>query len=98
MTATGEWSKESYERSITFLPPCGHYRFPVAYRQTVEAIDSQSPPEFVCGCFTVDRERKRQMQDYVLALDAWLAGARPAAVAGELACRAVVPRGPLREA
>jgi hypothetical protein len=79
-----EWAQRIVERSINFACPCGHYLFPRPYLETLDAIGSATPRRFVHGCFTVDGERKRQMMDYVLCLDAWLAGARPDDAAGEL--------------
>ncbi len=79
-----QWAHQVVERSINWLPPCGHYLFPQPYLEAVSAIGSQAPPEFVHGCFAVQRVRKRQMMDYVLCLDAWLAGAEPQAAAREL--------------
>ena len=87
-----QWAEEVIERNIRFLPLCGHYRFPLAYREAVAAIGAEEAPNFVHGCFTVEGERKRQMADYVFCLDAWLAGATPAAAAAELnalACRII---------
>jgi hypothetical protein len=72
------------ERSINYACPCGHYRFPQPYLETLDAIGSATPRRFVHGCFTVDGGRKRQMMDYVLCLDAWLAGASPGDAAREL--------------
>jgi hypothetical protein len=79
-----EWAQRIAERSINFLPGCGHYLFPRAFLEAVSAIGSQSPPNFVHGCFTVERERKTQMMDYLFCLDAWLAGVGPEVAAGEL--------------
>ncbi len=79
-----EWARRIVERSISFACPCGHYLFPRPYLEVIEAIGSQTPPAFVHGCFTVGRERKRQMMDYVFCLDAWLAGASAEDAAREL--------------
>ncbi|HIJ64708.1 MAG TPA: hypothetical protein HPP77_02050 [Candidatus Hydrogenedentes bacterium] len=79
-----EWAQQVVERSINFLPGCGHYLFPQPQLEAVSAIGSETPPDFVHGCYTVERERKRQMMDYVLCLDAWLAGGSPDAVGAEL--------------
>ncbi len=79
-----KWAKEIVKRSINWLPGCGHYSFPQPFIEVVEAIGSQKPPEFVHCCFSVDRKWKRQMQDYVFLLDAWLAGASAEEAALEL--------------
>ena len=68
------WARQIVERSIQFACPCGHYLFPKPYLEVLDAIRAETPPTFVHGCFTVERERKRAMMDYVLCLDAWLAG------------------------
>ena len=79
-----EWAGQLVERSIQRACPCGHYLFPEPYLEALDAIGSETPPDFVHGCFTVERGRKRAMMDYVLCLDAWLAGAGPEAAAREL--------------
>jgi len=79
------WASRIVETSIRFLPACGHYMFPLAYLECVSAIGSQTPSDFAHGCFTIDADQKKAMQDYCLCLDGWLAGAAPEAVARELA-------------
>jgi|GEM_PF-875077 len=79
-----EWAQQIVERAINFSCPCGHYTFPQPYLEAISTIGSQTPPTFVHGCFTVERNRKRRMMDYCLCLDAWLAGAPPEAAADEL--------------
>jgi hypothetical protein len=79
-----DWAEQIVETPINFLPPCGHYLFPLAYLEAVSAIGAQEPPSFIHGCYTVERGRKERMQNYLLCLDAWLAGADPSAAAGEL--------------
>lgn len=79
-----EWARRIVERDINYIAPCGHYLFPKPYLETVSAIGSQTPPAIVHTCFTVERERKKEMTDYCLCLDAWLAGAPPEAPAREL--------------
>lgn len=79
-----EWAQQIVERSIHSACPCGHYLFPQPYLEAVSAIGFQTPPAFVHGCFTVERERKKQMMDYVFCLDAWLAGVGPEVAAREL--------------
>ncbi|HUT36315.1 MAG TPA: hypothetical protein VNE39_22695 [Planctomycetota bacterium] len=79
------WARQIVERSIQFACPCGHYLFPRPYLEALDAIGAETPATFVHGCFTVARERKRAMMDYVLCLDAWLAGAAAEDVARELA-------------
>jgi hypothetical protein len=84
---TPEWAQRVVERSLNFLPPCGHYRFPLAYLRALDAIGAETAPVFTYGCFTVDDRRKQQMLDYVFCLSAWLAGAAPRSSARELDCR-----------
>lgn len=79
------WARKIVEEGIGKLPPCAHYTFPRQYLAVVNAIGSESPPSFVPGCFTVEQERKKQMMDYCLCVDAWLAGASPEDPARELA-------------
>jgi hypothetical protein len=80
-----EWAQQIVGRAINYLPMCGHYLFPLVYQEAVRAIGSQTAPDFVHGCWAVERQRKKQMMDYVFCLDAWLAGAEPEVAAGELA-------------
>ena len=82
-----DWAQRIVETSIRFLPPCGHYLFPRAYLEAVTAIGSETPPAFVHGCYTVERERKELMTSYLFCLDAWLGGVNPDAAAGELLAR-----------
>jgi hypothetical protein len=79
-----QWARQIVERSINSACPCGHYLFPLPYLEVLDAIGTMAPPTFVHSCFTVERERKRQAQDYALCLDAWLAGAPCEAPASEL--------------
>jgi hypothetical protein len=79
-----EWARRLVERDINYVGPCGHYTFPKPQLETISAIGSQNPPAIVHTCYTVDSERKKQMMDYCLCLDAWLAGALPEAPAREL--------------
>lgn len=72
---------------IRCVAPCGHYTFPDSFLQAVSAIGSGEPPRLVHTCFTVDGRRKRRMLDYMLCLDAWLAGAAPQAPVRELVAR-----------
>ncbi|MDY7010522.1 MAG: hypothetical protein SVV80_07180 [Planctomycetota bacterium] len=81
------WAQQIVERSINFLPPCGHYLFPQPYMEAVGATGSQKPPVFLHSCYTADSQRKERMVDYVLCLDAWLAGASPELPARELSGR-----------
>ncbi|MBM4083974.1 MAG: hypothetical protein FJ272_04215, partial [Planctomycetes bacterium] len=80
-----DWARDV---GISHLPPCGLYDFPKALLQVVSLIGAADPvlvrQTFKHQCYAVDRERKRAAQDYCLCLDAWLAGAAPAAVAAEL--------------
>ncbi|HUW84580.1 MAG TPA: hypothetical protein VMZ31_17495 [Phycisphaerae bacterium] len=79
-----EWADRIAETSIRKLPGCGHHRFPLAFLECLRDIGAQTPTEFAHGCYAVDSDYKRSMQDYCLCLDAWLAGARPEAVGAEL--------------
>ena len=79
-----QWARQIIERSIDATCPCGHYMFPLPYLKVLDVIGSRTPPTFVHSCFTVERERKRQAQDYALCLDAWLAGAPSKVPAREL--------------
>jgi hypothetical protein len=79
-----EWAEKIVKRSIEFLPMCGHYLFPKPYMEAIKAIGSETPPDIVYGCWTVDRDRKEQMSDYVFCFDAWLAGAKAEDAANEL--------------
>ncbi len=63
------WARRIVETSIHSVPPCGHYMFPLAFLEAASDIGSETPPEFMHGCFTVERGRKRQMMDYCLCLD-----------------------------
>jgi hypothetical protein len=72
-----EWAKQIVERSINFVPPCGHYLFPLAYLEVVSAIGSESPPDFIHSCYTAEHSRKERMLDYIFCLDAWLGGIGP---------------------
>ncbi len=85
LTGLPGWASKIVETSIRSVPPCGHYSFPKAYLETLDAIGKEQPKSFVHTCFTVDSERKRQMMDYCLCLDAWLQGTRPESPAKELA-------------
>ena len=81
------WAQEIVTRAINFVPPCGHYRFPLPYLDLIAAIGDETPPRFLCGCYTAEAGRKRRMTDYLLLLDAWLAGAGPGDAARELRLR-----------
>lgn len=87
-----EWAQRLVVGAINYLPPCGHCHFPLAYLETVSAIGAQTPPSFLHGCYTVRRDRKRRLQDYLLCLDAWLAGAEAGAASRELAVVGAWPR------
>jgi len=79
-----DWAKQIAERDVRLTTPCGHYLFPLNYLEILDAIGSQTPQDFIHGCYTVDRDRKRQMMDYVFCLDAWLAGASWESAVNEL--------------
>ncbi len=80
-----DWARQVVEGPINYLPGCGHYLFPRAYVEAVDAIGAQAPPGFIHGCYTADGGRKRRMAQYLLALDAWLTGAGPEDAGRELA-------------
>ena len=79
------WAVAVARTSVRNVPPCGHYTFPRQYLETIDAIGKKEPQSFLHTCFTVDSHRKRQLADYCLCLDAWLAGASCDAPANELA-------------
>jgi len=79
-----DWAQRLVEGPMRFLPPCGHYLFPRAFLEVATAIGCQTPPVFIHGCYTADRRRKERMVDYLVALDAWLAGVGADAAAREL--------------
>lgn len=81
------WTKEIISRMIKSLPMCGHYKFPLPIIQICEAIGKEECPEFVCGCYTADSERKILMSYYVYCLDAWLKDAPLEIAIAELAMR-----------
>ena len=81
------WARDIVERSINFPPFCPHWAFPSPYLEVLDAIGTHTPAAFVHGCYTVNRERKERMLDYVFCLDAWLAGAEPIQAASELTKR-----------
>jgi hypothetical protein len=80
-----DWAIKIADTSIRFVPPCGHYTFPKAYLETVDAIGLKRPQTFLHTCYTVGPDRKQQMADYCLCLDAWLGGTAPDVPARELA-------------
>jgi hypothetical protein len=75
------------ETALQFLPPCGHYTFPLAFLEATSAIGSGTPPALIHGCYAAERRRKERMLDYAFCLDAWLAGAGPEEAAAELVLR-----------
>ena len=81
------WAREIVRRSINFPPFCPHASFPQPYLEVVDVIGRQTPPTIVHGCYTVSRERKERMQDYLFCLDAWLAGAQAPQAAEEMGAR-----------
>lgn len=81
------WAVEIIDRMIGPLPSCGYYTFPHPVLQICEAIREEECPEFVCGCYTADSERKRLMSYYVYCLDAWLKNAPLEVATAELAMR-----------
>ena len=81
------WAEEIIHRILNELPICGHYTFPRPVLRICEAIGAEKCPEFVCGCYTADSERKILMSYYVYCLDAWLKNAPLEIAAAELAMR-----------
>lgn len=83
-----DWAQEILDRMINGpLPTCGHYTFPCPLIDARDAIRNEKCPDFVCGCYTADPERKTLMSYYVYCLDAWLKHAPLEAAAAELAMR-----------
>jgi len=82
------WVEPVVRGPIAMLPMCGHYKFPLAFLDAVDSIERQKPVDFMHGCFTVERERKRHMMDYLLCLDCWLAGTTSDVPARELSALA----------
>ncbi len=76
------WAKEVVERTINFIPFCPHCCFPTPLLEALDAIGAQRVQETVHGCYTAPPERKERLQDYVLCLDAWLAGVEARELAG----------------
>jgi len=85
--AVPDWAKEIITRMISPLPMCGHYKFPFPILQICEAIGKEECPEFICGCYTADSDRKILMSYYVYCLDAWLKDAPLGIAVAELAMR-----------
>ena len=81
------WAAEIVGRMIGPLPMCGHYTFPNPVLQICEAIREEKCPDFVCGCYTADSERKILMSYYVYCLDAWLKNAPLEVATAELNMR-----------
>src|SRR5208283_5326807 len=80
-----EWAEQIVDHAIKWPPLwCPHYLFPQPFLDIVTAIGKQQPPAFVHGCYTVSRERKERLMDYVFCLDAWLGGASWEDAAAEL--------------
>lgn len=85
--AVPAWAEEVVDRMIAQMPMCGHYSFPRPLLQICAAIGRQECPEFVCGHYTADPQRKRLMCYYVYCLDAWLKEAPLEVAKAELAAR-----------
>jgi hypothetical protein len=83
-----KWAGSLVRGPIGMLPMCGHYKFPLPFLDAVDSVGQQKPVPFMHGCFTVERERKRHMMDYLLCLDCWLAGTTPDVPARELTAMA----------
>jgi hypothetical protein len=73
---------------LHYVAPCGHYMFPEPFLQVLSLVGSADPSAgrgtLKHHCYAVEHDRKKTAMDYCLCLDAWLAGAQPEAVAGEL--------------
>lgn len=87
LSSVPNWTREIEDRMIGPLPMCGHYMFPLPVLQICEAIREEKCPQFVCGCYTADSERKTLMCYYVYCLDAWLKDAPLEVAVAELAMR-----------
>ncbi len=81
------WAREIAEGAVRFVPFCPHAAFPRPFLEVLDAVGREAPPAFIHGCYTADAARKRRLSDYVLCLDAWLAGAAPEDAARELEAR-----------
>jgi hypothetical protein len=80
-----DWAEEMVAKVFYAVPPCGHYTFPARHLEIISSVGSENPAARLHSrCFAADRNRKREIQDYCLGLDAWLAGASPEPVAAEL--------------
>ena len=86
-----DWARDIAQRSIRFAPGCPHYTFPAPLLELVNAIGRRKPQEFIHGCYTVDRTRKKRASDYLFCLDAWLQDAAPEQASRELKLRSEAP-------
>ena len=53
-----DWAVKIVGTSIRSVPPCGHYTFPKAYLEIVDAIATGHPQAFLHTCYTVGPDRK----------------------------------------
>ena len=51
-----DWAIKIVETSLRSVPPCGHYTFPKAYLEVVDAIGVGLPQSFLHTCYTVSIE------------------------------------------
>ena len=79
-----EWAEQLTTTWINYIPACGHYLFPLPFLELTSAIGRETASDPRHSCYSVECRRKRQMADYCLCLDAWLAGASPEAPVREL--------------
>jgi len=79
-----EWARQIVTTWINYAPPCGHYLFPLPFLEILSAVGAESADRFRISCYAVQPERKQEMMDYCLCLDAWLAGVEPQVPAREL--------------
>lgn len=79
-----EWAEQLVAIWINYIPACGHYLFPLPFLELVSAIGKETSSDPRHSCYSVRAQRKREMADYCLCLDAWLAGASCEAPVREL--------------
>jgi hypothetical protein len=83
-----KWAEETVEQAIKWPTLwCPHYLFPQPLLDVVAAIGNEEAMPFVHSCYTVGRERKERLADYVFCLDAWFKGATNEQASSELRFR-----------
>lgn len=79
-----EWAARLATIWINYIPACGHYLFPLPFLELASAIGKETASDPRHSCYSVQPQRKKEMADYCLCLDAWLAGSSPEAPVREL--------------